>query len=99
MPNEFSKKKHIESIKGIYVPFWLFDCEAYADITYKTTRTSYWSDSKYNYTKTDHYMVKRGGSLAFEKIAKSLMNVEASGQVRKRGMAAFFSHIVTRHFG
>ncbi|MCI5587034.1 MAG: hypothetical protein MR384_04010 [Lachnospiraceae bacterium] len=68
LPNEFSKKKHIESIKGIYVPFWLFDCEAYADITYKTTRTSYWSDSKYNYTKTDHYMVKRGGSLAFEKI-------------------------------
>lgn len=38
-------------------------------------------------------------SLAFEVIAKRLMNVEESGQVRKRGMAAFFSHIVTRHFG
>lgn len=38
-------------------------------------------------------------SQAFEKIAKSLMNVEVDKQVRKRGMAAFFSHIVTRHFG
>ncbi len=36
-------------------------------------------------------------SLAYEKIARILMNVEADSQVRKRGMAAFFSHIVTRH--
>ena len=37
-------------------------------------------------------------SLAYERIAKILMNVEVDSQVRKRGMAAFFSHIVTRHF-
>ena len=37
-------------------------------------------------------------SLAYEKIAKTLMNIETDSQVRKRGMAAFFSHIVTRHF-
>lgn len=36
-------------------------------------------------------------SLAYERIAKILMNVEADSQVRKRGMAAFFSHIVSRH--
>ena len=37
-------------------------------------------------------------SLAYERIAKVLMNMETDMQVRKRGMAAFFSHIVTRHF-
>lgn len=38
-------------------------------------------------------------SLAYEKIARSLMNLEESQQVHKRGMAAFFSHIVSgRHF-
>lgn len=37
-------------------------------------------------------------SLAYERIAKTLMNIETDSQVRKRGMAAFFSHIVTRHF-
>ena len=36
-------------------------------------------------------------SLAYEKIARILMNVESDSQIRKRGMAAFFSHIVTRH--
>lgn len=34
-------------------------------------------------------------SLAFEQIAKNLMNKESNETVRKRGMAAFFSHIVT----
>lgn len=37
-------------------------------------------------------------SLAYERIAKVLMHMETDMQVRKRGMAAFFSHIVTRHF-
>lgn len=68
LPKEFYRENHIENIKGIYVPFWLFDCEAEADITYAATRIKYWSDSKYNYTKTDHYMVNRGGRLAFDKI-------------------------------
>lgn len=37
-------------------------------------------------------------SLAYERIAKILMNMDTDQQIRKRGMAAFFSHIVTRHF-
>ncbi len=37
-------------------------------------------------------------SQAFEKLAKTLMNIETDSNVKKRGMAAFFSHIVTRHF-
>lgn len=34
-------------------------------------------------------------SVAYENIAKKLMNKEANMSVKKRGMAAFFSHIVT----
>lgn len=38
-------------------------------------------------------------SLAYERIAKSLMHFEEDQKVQKRGMAAFFSHIVSgRHF-
>lgn len=33
-------------------------------------------------------------SMAYEKISARLMNKEVTGEVRKRGMAAFFSHIV-----
>ena len=34
-------------------------------------------------------------SLAYEEIASKLMNMEYSGKIAKRGMAAFFSHIIT----
>ncbi len=68
LPKEFSEKNHIEEIKGIYVPFWFFDCDTKSNITYKATKVRHWSDSNYNYTETRHFLVRRGGTLAFEAI-------------------------------
>jgi len=68
LPDFFNEDNHINSIQGIYVPFWLFDAKAQAHIRYRATKTMAWSDSKYNYSKTDHYSVIRDGSLAFAKI-------------------------------
>lgn len=65
LPKVFRDQNHIDEIKGIYIPFWLFDADANADIRYKATRTSHWSDSNYNYTKTDYYSIWRSGSLGF----------------------------------
>jgi len=69
LPDLFRKENHINSIQGLYVPFWLFDAKAQASISYKATRVSAWNDSDYSYTKTDFYSVQREGSLGFEKIS------------------------------
>ena len=68
MPKIFKDQNHIEEIKGIYVPFWLFDTDADAHMRYKATRTRFWSDSNYNYTETSYYSVIRGGEIRFEKV-------------------------------
>ena len=68
LPKIFKQQNHIEEIKGVYVPFWLFDADADAHIRYKATRTRCWSDSKYDYTETDFYSVIRDGSLVFERV-------------------------------
>jgi len=68
LPKVFKDQNHIEEIKGIYVPFWLFDADANANIRYKATRTRFWSDSNYNYTKTSYYSVTRGGSIGFQQV-------------------------------
>lgn len=65
LPKSFKSENRLEELKGIYVPFWLFDADADADIRYKATRVSVWSDSKYNYTKTSYYSIHRAGSLGF----------------------------------
>jgi len=68
LPDFFKEENRINEIQGLYVPFWLFDAKSQGRISYKATRIMKWSDSTYNYTKTDFYSVLREGSLGFEKV-------------------------------
>lgn len=68
LPKCFKEENKIEEIKGIYVPFWFFDCATDSEITYNATRVRHWSDANYMYTETSHYLVRRGGTLDFEMI-------------------------------
>lgn len=68
IPKIFKDENHIDEIKGIYVPFWLFDADADADVQYKATRVRRWSDSKYNYKEVKHYSVSRSGSIGFQRV-------------------------------
>ena len=65
LPKVFSRENHIEEVKGVYVPVWLFDADAQASIRYKATRVRSWSDSRYHYTETNHYSVFRSGAMSF----------------------------------
>lgn len=68
LPKTFKSETKIKEIKGVYVPFWLFDCDADAHITYRGTKVKRWSSGNYNYTETSHYQIVRGGLLGFEKV-------------------------------
>lgn len=68
LPKVFKDENHIDEVKGVYVPFWLFHAEANADMRYKATRVRTWSDSRYNYTETSYYAVCRGGTIQFENV-------------------------------
>ena len=68
LPKIFKDKNHIDEIKGIYVPFWLFDADVNADLRYKGTRISSWTSGGYRYTKTSYYSIRRGGNISFDKV-------------------------------
>lgn len=68
LPKGFLSEQRMQDIMGIYVPFWLFDCDTDANISYDATKVHTWSDSDYNYTKTDHYMINRAGSVDFRRV-------------------------------
>lgn len=65
LPDAFKDKKKLEEMSGVYVPFWLFDCKADADMTFRGERITSWSDARFNHTKTDHFLIVRSGSLDF----------------------------------
>ena len=69
LPKLFRDQNHIDEIKGIYVPFWLFDADADANVRYhaEIVHPSY-EDSENRYTPTSHYMVQRSGSIGFENV-------------------------------
>ncbi len=68
LPDEFKSKKRIEEMAGVYVPFWMFDCDCTADMTYSAQRIFTWSDPDYTYTKTDYYRLVRKGDISFANI-------------------------------
>ena len=68
LPKAFTAGNHIEEIKGIYVPFWLFDGDADADVQFEATRSSSHTEGDYEVTITDHYYVRRAGNVPFIKI-------------------------------
>lgn len=68
LPKVFKDQNHIEEVKGVYVPFWLFDADATASIRYKATKERKWSDSNYDYTETSYYSVQRGGYIGFSTV-------------------------------
>lgn len=68
VPKAFKEDNHIDEIKGVYVPNWLFSCDAVAEVMYSATRVKKWSDSDYDYTETSFYDVYRAGSIGFDNI-------------------------------
>lgn len=68
LPKVFKDENHIDEIRGVYVPFWLFDADADAHIRYKATRVRVWSDRDYNYTETAFFSVVRGGNIGFQRV-------------------------------
>lgn len=68
LPKAFADNNHIDEIKGVYVPFWLYDGEACADVNYTATKEHTTTTRRERITTTEHYQVRRAGSVSFEKI-------------------------------
>ena len=65
LPKSFSESNHIEDVKGVYVPFWLFDCVAEGEAWFDAGKVV---QDNLNKRVTDIYDSVRGGNVAFEKI-------------------------------
>jgi len=68
LPKVFKDENHIDEIKGVYVPFWLFDADAHANIRYEGKKIRRWSDSNYNYKEISVYALLRDGDLSFSHV-------------------------------
>ena len=68
LPKSFTDTNHIEEIKGIYVPFWLFDGDTNAYMRFRATKTRSYTQGNYRITETEHYRVTREGNAVFKMV-------------------------------
>ncbi|MCL2140711.1 MAG: hypothetical protein FWH42_03420 [Dehalococcoidia bacterium] len=77
LPKAYLDDNRLDKISGIYVPFWLYDCDTNNHAVYNATKSSTWTSGNVRYTKTDYYMVSRDGKMGFEKIpADALLKMD-----------------------
>ena len=55
-------------MRKLYVPYWLFDCEASGNITYDAEIEDTNEEGEWEVTTTKHYIVHRAGNMQFENI-------------------------------
>lgn len=68
LPAAFTAENRIEKITGLYVPFWLYDCDVNASLVFSAQKSKSWTSGNRRYTKTDYYKIKRAGDLGFNSI-------------------------------
>ncbi len=68
VPKIFKDQNHIDEIKGVYVPHWLFTGTAVATADFKAEKVRTWSDSNNNYRETSYFDCYRSGNMNFANI-------------------------------
>jgi DNA-directed RNA polymerase subunit RPC12/RpoP len=65
LPRAFKSQNHIEEIKGVYVPFWLYNGVMDADLIFRAERIQQYTHGDNIVTETSHYQIVRRGTVAF----------------------------------
>jgi DNA-directed RNA polymerase subunit RPC12/RpoP len=68
LPKRFSSEERLEDIKGVYIPFWLYDAEVDGAVWYDGYKSRTWYDTSYEYTEIKRYNVIRKWMFHFRKI-------------------------------
>ena len=69
LPNVFlNSRNRIAQMHKLYVPYWLFDCEACGYAVYDAQKKEIYREGEWEITKTHHFAVNRAGLMGFEGI-------------------------------
>ena len=68
LPGSFNNSNHLEEIKGVYVPFWLYSGHVDASGLYEAKQDEVFRQGEYEITKSRHYEVSREGTISFSRV-------------------------------
>lgn len=70
VPEAFYNKNQVESMSGVYFPYWLYGCRVDGELDAKGTKLRTWDTAGMRYTERQIYDVKRQGTMAVDHVAR-----------------------------
>lgn len=67
-PKDFNNEENISKIKGVYIPFWLFDLNVSGDLNCSGQKVRTWTSGNTQYTNIKIFNILRSGNMNFEKV-------------------------------
>lgn len=68
VPKEFISEKNIEKIRGIYIPFWLFDLKVSGTVNSNANKVRTWAIGNTRFIKTSYYKLFRTATMEYKDI-------------------------------
>lgn len=73
VPDGFYSKKQIDTMTGVYFPYWLYSCSIDGELDAQGTRLRVWDGAGMRYTETKVYDIRRRGSMDVDDVARSAL--------------------------
>lgn len=71
VPEAFYTEKQLESMTGVYFPYWIYGCKVDGKLDAQGTRLRTWDTAGMRYTETKIYDVKRQGTMEVNHVARN----------------------------
>ncbi|MDR0286728.1 MAG: hypothetical protein LBI03_03335, partial [Clostridiales bacterium] len=68
IPKLFYTEAQREKLSGVYVPFWLYDCDVNGVMNATGHKIRTWISGNYTYTETKIYKIEREGVMSFDDV-------------------------------
>ncbi|MDO4863302.1 MAG: hypothetical protein Q4A05_03940 [Ruminococcus sp.] len=63
VPSDFKSQQQLEKMTGLYVPFWVADCDVEANYQAVGKKVRTWTSGEYVYTETKEYRIVRNARI------------------------------------
>lgn len=78
VPKGFFSKQQIDTITGVYFPYWLVDSDMHGELHASATKVRKWRTGNTEHTETSHYRILRRGKIHLEDVTKNALDKEMS---------------------
>ncbi len=72
-PSDFYSKKQIETMTGVYFPYWLYSCQVDGELDAEGTKLRMWNSGNLRYTERKVYYVSRRGQMPVNHVSRNAL--------------------------